>query len=131
MPQTASLLHFAMVGLGGFIGACTRFLIQNLTGFDEKFMSTLLINVSGSFIIGVAWTLLSTFEADKWWFSFLITGVLGGYTTYSSFSLDFVQLTQAGRWGAASLYAGTTLLCAIGACMLGIFVTSYILKYLR
>lgn len=131
MPDPSTLLQFLAVGLGGFIGACTRFLIQSTCGFDEKYMSTLLINITGSFIIGVAWTLLNSFEAGKWWSVFLITGVLGGYTTYSSFSLDFVHLARDGRWVDAALYAGITTVCAIAACMLGLFVTSRIIKLLQ
>lgn len=131
MPAQATLMQFLAVGLGGFIGACSRFLLQNAGIADEKHLSTMLINITGSFIIGVAWTLLSSFEAGKWWTGFLITGVLGGYTTYSSFSLDFVQLTQHGRWADAAVYAGVTTLGAIAACMVGVFATSRILKFLQ
>ncbi len=131
MPAQASLMQFLAVGLGGFIGACSRFLIQNTGSFDEKHLSTMLINITGSFIIGVAWTLLSSFESGSRWTGFIITGVLGGYTTYSSFSLDFVRLTQQGRWIDASVYAGLTTLGAIAACLIGVFITSRILKLLQ
>lgn len=131
MAARASLLQFAVVGLGGFIGAVGRYVLQTAVTIDEKHFTTLLINVSGSFIIGCLWTILSAVDADSRWSAFLVTGVLGGYTTYSSFSLDFVRLTQQGRWGDAGIYAGLTTVCAIAACMLGVFITGRILKLLQ
>ena len=77
-----------MVALGGALGACLRYLVGLTVGFP---LGTLAVNVAGSLAIGVVWVAL----ADKaLLLPFLMTGLLGGFTTFSAFSLETVQLLR-------------------------------------
>ena len=104
------LLTLSQVALGGAIGAVLRY----LTGLALAFpFGTLAVNILGSFLIGVLWVAL----ADRGhWAPLLTTGVLGGFTTFSAFSLDTLRLVDSGRAPMAALYvlASVTLsLCAV------------------
>ncbi|WP_457566964.1 fluoride efflux transporter CrcB [Desulfurobacterium sp.] len=89
---------FLYVGIGGFLGAISRFLIagfvQKLTGSTFPF-GTLTVNVLGSFIIGILAMLFKDIIAPEWKALF-ITGFLGALTTFSSFSYETVALIQDG-----------------------------------
>ncbi|WP_022847190.1 fluoride efflux transporter CrcB [Desulfurobacterium sp. TC5-1] len=89
---------FLYVGIGGFLGAISRFLIagfvQKLTGSTFPF-GTLTVNVLGSFIIGILAMLFKDIIAPEWKGLF-ITGFLGALTTFSSFSYETVALIQDG-----------------------------------
>ncbi|WP_456426304.1 fluoride efflux transporter CrcB [Desulfurobacterium sp.] len=89
---------FLYVGIGGFLGAISRFLIagfvQKLTGSTFPF-GTLTVNVLGSFIIGILAMLFKDIITPEWKGLF-ITGFLGALTTFSSFSYETVALIQDG-----------------------------------
>lgn len=109
------------VGLGGAVGAITRYSVGLLFGANAFPWATLAINVVGSFIIGVLWGLC----ADQDWFvewgrGFLLVGVLGGFTTFSAFSLDTLLLINNGRLATAAVYA----LATVGLCLLGVWLGS-------
>lgn len=126
-----SWLHYAVVGLGGCIGAMLRFYILTLgTIDDQKYLYTLFINVSGCFFIGVLWVILTALGARTVWFTLIISGIIGGYTTYSSFSLDFTTLVHERRVVEALFYAIATVLTSISACIIGYFVTAKICRLL-
>ncbi|MER3480554.1 MAG: fluoride efflux transporter CrcB [Meiothermus sp.] len=110
--------RYLLVMLGGAIGAGLRYglgaWIQGLTGPSFPW-STLVINVSGSFLIGVVLRLslegnLST-EARL----FLAVGILGGYTTFSTFSYETLTLIQQGEWLRALLYVTGSVVLGFGA----------------
>jgi CrcB protein len=93
------------VALGGAIGALARYWIA--LALDTKGAipwGTLLVNLAGSLLIGFV-VLAST--KNKWaepWFLFAVTGVLGGFTTFSAFSMENLQLLQSGRLALALAY---------------------------
>ena len=89
---------------------CGRFL-----GADFPF-GILIINVTGSTVMGlVAGYLAFKGEASQPWRIFLMTGILGGYTTFSAFSLDTIVLYERGELGLAALYvAGSVVLSILG-----------------
>ncbi|MEO0822241.1 MAG: fluoride efflux transporter CrcB [Pseudomonadota bacterium] len=95
------------VALGGAIGAAGRFAVGVLLtrppgGFP---LATFTVNVVGSFAIGVlAVVLMERAGAFARWAPFLITGVLGGFTTFSAFALDSLFLIERGRIGTALAY---------------------------
>ncbi len=106
---TNSLRLYTVIGLGSAIGAACRWL---LTATHPELVviaipwSTLFVNVSGSFLIGLYATLTATggrWPAGERQRHFVIHGVLGGYTTFSIFSLENLQLMQAGRADLAVL----------------------------
>ncbi|MES1158928.1 MAG: CrcB family protein, partial [Terricaulis silvestris] len=79
----------------------------------------LVVNLTGCFAIGLAGAALSPAPSDAW--LFIVTGVLGSYTTVSSFSLQSVALLQRSP-ARAALYVGASALGCIGACALGYFI---------
>jgi len=87
-------LTFIYVGLGGFIGAVGRYTINlffvSFFGFSAPF-STMFVNVLGSLAMGILFYLTSNNVSD-FYKLFFITGILGGFTTFSAFSLDSIQM---------------------------------------
>ena len=109
------------VGLGGALGAMARYAFALIFVAPAFPWVTLTINVTGSFIIGALWSLCN----DQAWFLswgrlFLMVGVLGGFTTFSAFSLETLQLINSGRIAAA----GTYVIAAICLCLLGVWLGS-------
>lgn len=119
----------AAVALGGAIGATARYLCVGVAArlFGHGFpMGTLLVNVVGSAAMGlVAAALLERSAAGAGaalWprvAPFAITGVLGGFTTFSAFSLDALYLIERERFGAAALYIGGSVALSIIGLWLG------------
>lgn len=119
-------MAFIWIFMGGGLGACSRYglgtLIARWSGTAFP-LNTLVINVTGSFLIG----LVSTFLLDRSvtnpaWRWALITGFLGGYTTFSAYSYETVQLFDNGHGGRALLYVLGSNLLSIAACVAGIAV---------
>jgi len=77
---------------------------------------TFAVNVSGSLVIGLVMALLIARDADPAYRLLLVTGFLGGYTTFSSFSFETIALIEARRWDAAALYV-------VGSVVLGLLAT--------
>ncbi len=117
---------FLYAAIGGALGAAARYGV-NLTapkllghGFP---WATMIVNVSGSFVMG----LLITVMALAWSTSqemrvFLATGVLGGFTTFSAFSLDFVTLYERKEYGLAFGYAGSSVVMSLVAVFAGLYL---------
>ena len=117
MTDTISALFWT--GLGGVIGGPLRFLLSGLVGrrFGETFpWGTVAVNVSGAVAIGILWTVQHFLPPFGW--TLLATGVLGSYTTVSSFSLQTLALAQDGQVRTAALHAaGSTAACLTGAAL--------------
>lgn len=112
-----------LVGLGGGIGAMGRYLaaawIGRLAG--AGFMGTMFVNVVGSFLMGVlAVILLERAGSTSRFAPLLITGVLGGFTTFSAFSLDALYLIERGRTGMAAFYIAGSAGLSIAALFAGL-----------
>lgn len=112
--------------VGGGIGALARFLLAKSiqTYVNSAFpVGILVVNVLGSLLIGLLWVLLlERFAIDAVWRNSLLIGLLGGFTTFSSFSLDTINLIIEGDLLNAALYIlGSVLLCLLGT-WLGILV---------
>ncbi|MCL4111728.1 UNVERIFIED_CONTAM: hypothetical protein GTU68_023684 [Idotea baltica] len=97
------------VALGGAIGAVMRFCVGLMVPFP---FGTLTVNVIGSFAMGLAFVALADRGLERW-APFLMTGVLGGFTTFSAFSLDTYKLVEAGRITAASGYAAASVVLSM------------------
>lgn len=120
------------VALGGAIGAGARHLfnLQALRLFGPNFpWGTIGVNIIGSLLMGVLAGLFA-FKADlsPEWRSFLATGILGGFTTFSAFSLDAANLMQRGDMGLAVAYMGGSIAAGIGALFLGLFLVKAMLS---
>ncbi|MEZ6128660.1 MAG: fluoride efflux transporter CrcB [Planctomycetaceae bacterium] len=122
------------VGFGGFVGAVLRFYLSGAiikaTGNEFSFVGTLVVNLVGCFAIGILWTLtLKTNTLSPVMQRCLITGLLGSLTTFSTFSLDSLQLLQSGRVSAAVLNVTANVLIGLllvwlGMAAAGMFVTT-------
>jgi CrcB protein len=103
-----------LVALGGALGASLRHLATLLWPAPWGVMA---VNVAGSFLIGLLAPRLPPAGA-----AFLLTGLLGGFTTFSAFSLDALRLWEGGRGGAAALYALGSVGLSLLACGLGLWL---------
>ena len=105
------------IALGGALGSVLRYFtslgVARLMGTEFPW-GTLLINVAGSFIIGIFAELLALrWNAGQAVRAFLVIGICGGYTTFSSFALDFSVLFERGSHEAAILYAFASVVLSI------------------
>ena len=109
-----------LVGSGGALGSVCRYL---MTIYVSRYvtivfpMGTFLVNLTGCFIIGLLWGISARYawlNAD--WRFFLITGICGGYTTFSSFSYESIQLVRQGEYAYFFAYV-------LGSVILGLLAT--------
>ena len=108
-----------MVALGGGAGAVLRYLGAAWAGraLGAGFMGTMFVNVVGSFLMGLLAVLMMERFPGSWgrYAPLMMTGVLGGFTTFSAFSLDALYLIERGRMLAASGYIiGSVVLSILG-----------------
>lgn len=106
------------VAFGGAIGSVLRYLVGLGVAFP---IGTLTVNVIGSFAIGLVWVLLAA-RGLQHWLPFIMTGLLGGFTTFSAFSLDTLRLVEAGRLTAAGGYVLASVFLSIFASALGLWL---------
>ena len=103
----------SQVALGGAIGSVLRYAITTAIGAP---IGTLIVNVVGSFVIGLLFVTLATRTQLS---PLLMTGILGGFTTFSAFSLDALKLWQSGQPTQALLYAAASVILSLTAVALG------------
>lgn len=117
---------YLFVALGGALGSMGRYAVSGLvaTGFGETFpWGTLVVNVVGSFIIGFFATLTAPdgrFFVGGTTRQFVMTGFCGGFTTFSSFSLQTMNLMNEGEW----LYAGGNVVGSATLCLIFVWLGS-------
>ena len=101
------MINYIFVFVGGGIGSVARFLVASWIGqkWGRSFpLGTLVVNVSGSFLIGFLMTLMAElFIENPQWRLFLVIGGLGGYTTFSTFQYETGKLVIDGELGYAAL----------------------------
>lgn len=129
-PEGPGAEDYLWVFGGGTVGTGLRALLTApvvLEGFSPAW-AVWAINVSGAFALGVLLSALgrlsSSARTRRRFRLFLGTGVLGGYTTYSAFAVETMQLLGQGRFGAAATYAAASLVGGLGAAGLGVLVAS-------
>ena len=119
-------MHPALaVALGGGAGALTRFyLVVAMKRVDTEFpWGTLLVNVLGSFAIGAVWAwFLDRPDTPEWVRVGLMTGVLGGYTTLSSVSLETVLLLESGAYWPALANLAANFGLGLLACLAALWL---------
>jgi CrcB protein len=108
---------YLIVFLGGGLGAALRHGINIVSAraFGPAFpYGTLTVNVTGSLVMGlIAGYFAFKGDASQHWRLFLTTGILGGYTTFSAFSLDAALLYERGALGLAALYVAASVVLSI------------------
>jgi CrcB protein len=120
------MLKYLLIGLGAFLGANARYMMQTWTAarWGSSFpLGTLLINVMGSFALGFFLTAATQRAAISTnWRLFIAVGLLGGYTTFSSFTYETLTLLQGDRWLATMLYLGGNVVVGLLAAFAGILL---------
>nr|WP_029004372.1 fluoride efflux transporter CrcB [Azorhizobium doebereinerae] len=118
--MTPAILVFLGAGFGGLMRHLVNITSVRLFGFLSFPWATMAINILGCFLMGVLTALfaLRAGEGGLWtphMRMLLTTGVLGGFTTFSTFSLEFALLVERGDMGQAATYAlGSLVLCLVG-----------------
>ena len=111
------MISYLIVALGGALGACARYWLYNAHPVlqQKAGLATLLVNISGSFAMGLLFIIVTERSGlSPYWRSLIGVGFLGAFTTYSTYSLDALQMLQRGELTAALGYLfGTMLVCVI------------------
>lgn len=115
----------SLVALGGAIGAALRYLtgigVSRLAGHHDFPVAILTVNVIGSFLMGV-FVVAAAQRGLTYLSPFVMTGILGGFTTFSAFSLETVTLIERGVTAQAALYVALSVGLSVGGLMLGLML---------
>ena len=118
----SSVLH---VALGGAIGATLRYHtgvgVMRALGPQEFPVAIILVNVIGSFLMGM-FVVAAAHRGLHYLSPFVVTGLMGGFTTFSAFSLEAVTLYERGAVVYAVLYVGLSVILSLSALAVGLFV---------
>ena len=115
------MFNIALVAVGGFFGAMSRFGLSNLLKgrYPSTFpYATLIINLLGSFLLGF----LFGANVDSTWRLLLGTGFMGAFTTFSTFKLENVQLFIQRKWKMNGIYLAISYSCGIFLSFIGMWV---------
>ena len=125
------MVMLAWIALGGAAGAVARYLV---TGWTQSLLDTTMpwgtfvVNVSGSFLLGLAFRTLQVSTVSPEMRALVAIGLLGAFTTFSTFSLETVTLLQEGAWGRATAYVAGSVVLGIAGVLAGISVASEIIQ---
>jgi CrcB protein len=110
-------MTYLWIALGGAAGSVLRFALSGIFArwLGQAFLGTTMVNITGSFVIGF----IAALGPIALWEQLLMIGVCGGYTTFSSFSLQTLQLIQEGRGSVALANAVASVVFCIVAVWLG------------
>ena len=119
------------VAVGGALGALMRHAV--VLGFGPNLLkafpfATLLVNIVGSFCLGLLMAVHQQQIIAEHWRLLLGVGLLGAFTTFSTFSVEVVTLMQAGAWGKALLHAGLNFFCCLVAVLLAFWLVPTAVK---
>lgn len=107
------------IALGGALGAVSRYLLGAWIQRPQAShfpWHTLTVNVVGCLLIGAFWGFVEARQATpEYWRPLLVTGLLGGFTTYSTFGYESFALLRDGHWPTALLYIGVTTIAGLAA----------------
>jgi len=127
------MILYLLIALGGALGSVARFFLSGVVAnqFGATFpWGTLVINVTGSFAIGFFYTLTEPggrVYANSDARQFFMTGICGGYTTFSSFSLQTLNLARDGEW----FQAGANTVGSVVACLVAVWLGHLCASYLN
>lgn len=114
-----------VIGIGSFIGGAFRYMLSNF--IQNKFLlkfpfGTLTVNITGCLLIGIIYELSDKGNLSNEWKLFLATGILGGFTTFSAFSIETISLMQEGEIFYATVYIILSVLLGLLATYIGISI---------
>jgi CrcB protein len=122
MTNVGFTIVFLGAGIGGALRHGMNLAVFRLLGTAFPF-GTLAINILGSFVMGLVaeyWALNAGLPQSAR--LFLTTGVLGGFTTFSAFSLETALLSERGQWGPAALYVCASVTLSVGSLFVGLLI---------
>ena len=122
------MISFLLVALGGAIGSSLRYSVSLIVmrHFSEEVwpLATFAVNIAGGLAMGLVFGWLSTFTTESSNIRlFLATGMLGGFTTFSAFSLEMYQMAARGLASLAFMYGAFSVLLSLLALLLGIYLS--------
>lgn len=120
-----------MIATGGALGSVARFLTVSGASrlLGASFYGTLFVNVIGSLLMGITFAvLMERGGLDNRWAPMVMTGFLGGFTTFSAFSLDAYLLLENGRMGAMLLYAIGSVVLSLISLLAGVMLARVFLS---
>jgi CrcB protein len=116
------MMQLILIGTGGAVGSILRYLVQK--SFSAKFpVGTLSVNLIGCFVIGLLWAISVKGMPESMRY-LLMTGFCGGFTTFSAFGLETVQMMAYGRWTNSFLYILASVTGGIMATFFGYKILS-------
>jgi CrcB protein len=121
------LLSIVVVAIGGAIGSVARYLVSLWTasrGWTSFPWATLIVNITGCFLIALISTLALRLTMRSNLKLFLTTGIMGGLTTYSTFDYETTQMFQKGASAMAFANVGVTLVACFAAGLLGVLLAA-------
>lgn len=122
-----ALAIFVGAGMGGLARYALSGWVQSMSGAGFPW-GTLVVNVSGSLLLTFVYGLLEGTPASAEWRAFLGIGVLGGYTTFSTFSYEAVRFLQDGEWTRASFYVLGGVALSLAGAAAGFVLSSLLLR---
>lgn len=125
--MSVSVIEMLAVAGGGTIGCLGRYFVDQLDIFQEHTYNTIIINLAGCFLIGILWVLLNVRESAIY-SRFFITGLLGGFTTFSAFALHPILMLKSGQYLQSIFYVLTTVVGGLIACAIGYWIAEKFIK---
>jgi CrcB protein len=128
------MLRFFIIGLGGAIGTILRYVMG---GLDYRFssgvfpISTLVVNVTGSLVIGFLWGIVDRFAISPNIRLFVFIGILGGYTTFSTFSFETFNLMRDGEYRIAIFNITLSVVLSVGAVFAGYIASKMLMNLFK
>ncbi len=128
------MLNILAIFVGGGIGALLRYVIfllaQRPAGLTFP-TGTLVANLLGALAIGYLWGIFESTKLAHEWRLFLFTGLLGGFTTFSTFYRETTQLLKIGEWKTALVYVGASNILGIALVIAGFFLAHRMMPWTR
>lgn len=122
-------MFYLAIILAGGIGALLRYLLGRVAmnaGWAALPFGTLIANVVGCFLMGyLSWMLMHRWQLSKEFQTVVLTGFLGGFTTFSAFSLETINMLEQGASGRALVYLFLSVTLCIGVCFAGLFLAKH------
>ena len=112
---------YLQVAIGGALGSVARYGVYRLMPGQGFPAATMIVNISGSLVMGLLAALLAH-RGGQHYAPLLLTGILGGYTTFSAFSLDALTLWERGQGAGAVLYITGSVLLSLVAVLAGLAI---------
>jgi len=121
-----TLKNYILVAVGGAVGSVLRYMFSMLIKHDAFPFATFSVNIIGSFLIGIIMGMVTIHHGFGEWRLFVATGICGGFTTFSSFSWECINMLHQERYLAFTYYLSGSLLLGMAATLIGYLIIKQI-----